>query len=215
MSWSKIWKYKKTTWQLSDEGSSAVLLKADEFQKRIGTQGAFLKKGKKGEEGVLKAKPLPILKVKNIENDKEISLKESYVKKLDNLLRLGEEECWIDDEEEHGLVFYKLSSTKLLASRLCWRAAYNAGSAYWVINSKPPFKPDLITSSGTEYYVDKHMGTISENQKGRGIGDCWSYSSYVWTGKTFELSSEGATGLCRVIAGGGAWQLPTFISNMK
>jgi len=212
---SIVWKYKKTTWKLSDEGSSAVLLKADEFQKRIGTRGAFFKKGKKGEEGVLKAKPLPILKVQDIENDKEIVLKESFVKKLDDLLSLGEEECWVDDEEDNNLVFYKLSSTKILASRLCWRAAYNAGSAYWVINSKPPFNPDLITSNGTAYYVDKHMGTISENQKGRGIGDCWSYSSYAWTGKIFELSSEGTTGLCRVIAGGGAWQLPTFVSSVK
>jgi hypothetical protein len=84
-----------------------------------------------------------------------------------------------------------------------------------LINGKPPFKLDLITSNGAEYYVDKHMGTISENQKGRGIGDCWSYSSYVWTGKTFDLSSEGTTGLCRVIAGGGAWQLPTFVSKVK
>jgi DNA-binding ferritin-like protein len=36
-----VWKYKEYHWKLSDAGSTAVLLKADEFQKRLHTQDAF------------------------------------------------------------------------------------------------------------------------------------------------------------------------------
>jgi len=49
----------------------------------------------------------------------------------------------------------------------------------------------------------------------RGIGDCWTHEEYVWTGKKLEKSSVGSTGLCRNIAAGGAWRLPTFVSKVK
>lgn len=46
-------------WQLSDRGAAAVLLKMDEFQGRIGTRGALVRKGDRDETAVLPPLPAP------------------------------------------------------------------------------------------------------------------------------------------------------------
>ncbi len=209
-----IWRTKNISWKLSDKGASAVLLKTDEYQKRIGTVGALSKKGKNNENNVLKAKPIPVIYAQAILKKEGILIEEQYKSRLEKETMLNDEECSSSKEEKEKLTYYNLSSNKLLVSRLCWRAAYNEGYAFWVTNKKPPFNPALITTSGTDYSVAGQIGTISNSQKGRGIGDCWSYESFVWTGETFQLSSEGTTGFCKGFAGG-AWNLPTFVSKIR
>jgi Protein of unknown function (DUF1176) len=57
------WTAGKFTWNLSADGAAAVLLKMDEFQGRIGTPGALLKKGSRSEDAVLPALPAPVLTI--------------------------------------------------------------------------------------------------------------------------------------------------------
>lgn len=52
---------KQNTWQLSDAGMSAVLLKMDEAQGRLNTTGALVKKGSLNEATVLAALPKPLI----------------------------------------------------------------------------------------------------------------------------------------------------------
>ena len=206
-----VWKYKKYQWRLSDEGSTAVLLKADEFQKRLHTRTAFYKKGIQSEKNVLQPKAVPVIYAQTVEDDKALTIKDkAYIEKLTDGLR--GEDCF-DADYDADFTFYALSPSQLVATKLAWRAAYNSSYCSWVINKKEPFNPqDAIEG---DYYVnEKKMGIVSNNQKWRGLGDCWSYEEYVWTGKTFEQSSVGSTGLCRLIAGGGAWNLPTFVSKV-
>ncbi|BBI67785.1 hypothetical protein PKHYL_19760 [Psychrobacter sp. KH172YL61] len=42
-----------------------------------------------------------------------------------------------------------------------------------------------------------------------------SQVDWVWTGRAFEKSHESTTGLCRLIEAGGAWQLPTYVTDVK
>lgn len=105
----------------------------------------------------------------------------------------------------------RLNSTQLLAQHECWTGAYNAGMGIWVLNDTKPYKPTLVTTSATDY--DK--GKITSVQKGRGIGDCLSKTDWVWTGKAFEKSHESTTGLCRMVEAGGAWQMPTYVTEVK
>ena len=105
----------------------------------------------------------------------------------------------------------RLNGSQLLAQHDCWTAAYNAGGGAWVLNDSKPYKPTLVTTSATSY--DK--GKLSSVQKGRGIGDCMSKVDWVWTGRAFEKSHESTTGLCRLIDAGGAWQLPTYVTDVK
>lgn len=60
-----------------------------------------------------------------------------------------------------------------MISALCWRAAYNEGGGYWVVDSKLEGNPVLITVSGSDYGECE----IFMSQKGRGLGDCWGMAN--------------------------------------
>ena len=209
-----IWKYQKYKWELSDKGSASVLLKMDEYQKRLNTVGASYRKGSRNEKHVLAPKAAPLIYAQKIASDKEIILSLKDMKHLYATLPFDKENCSID-ETSGDIKLFELSSTKALASRLCWTAAYNTGTTYWIINKKQPFNPKLVTNDAIGFHVDnKHVGMISNAHKGRGIGDCWSHKDFVWDGERFQISFESTTGLCRGFAGG-AWSLPTIVSEIK
>lgn len=209
------WKAGGLQWQLSDLGAAAVLLKMDEFQGRIGTQGALIKKGRRSEDLVLAPLPVPIVEVavlaKPRPSDDQMTTGQKAALRHALLAVVKDDDCSVSTEGEIELSIYRLSNTKLLASMPCWRAAYNMGDGYWVINDKPPYQPVLVTTSGTEY----SEGSITSSQKGRGIGDCWSSEAWVWNGKEFALVEQATTGMCKSLAPGGAWHLPTLVTGIR
>ncbi|WP_426806551.1 DUF1176 domain-containing protein, partial [Stenotrophomonas sp. SrG] len=77
---------------------------------------------------------------------------------------------------------------------------------YWVVNDHAPYPPAYIPHRG----VDADALTISSSHKGRGLGDCWSSASGAWNGAAYVKTSDSTTGLCRRVAAGGAWDLPTL-----
>lgn len=217
----------KGVWQLSDVGAAAVLLKMDEAQGRIGTTGALIKKGQKPETDVLSALPLPVINwVKPAAPSAGL---EQLVKALDlNQLKqqllaqqpnsddpVTDDECPVMSGEDEYAKFEwhiePLTPQKLLVSGLCWRGAYNEGYGYWVINAQPPYQPQRVTTGASDY-AD---GIISADQKGRGLGDCWSHQAWTWNGQQFIHSAELTTGQCRMIELGGAWELPTRVTLVK
>lgn len=113
-------------------------------------------------------------------------------------------------EERKVWQFTPIDSKHTLVSHPCWTGAYNFGTGYWVINNDSPNKPRLITTSGSEYAV----GEIFAAHKGRGLGDCWAVKQWIWNGNTFVKTSDKTTGLCRLISAGGAWDLPTYVSEV-
>lgn len=206
------------SWQLSDKGAAAALLKMDEFQGRIGTTSALIRKGPRGDEAVLPPLPAPVVvavaPVKPLPGDTEFAKKHGKalraallpsVKDGGNCPKLTEPEEGVQEE----LTVHRLSATKLLVSMPCWLAAYNFGSGFWVINNVPPFRPVLVTDSGSDY----SDGSISASHKGRGLGDCWSTDTWTWDGKDFIHTESSTTGMCKLIAAGGAWSLPTLVSR--
>lgn len=116
---------------------------------------------------------------------------------------------WISDDQKVWN-FTAIDNQHTLASHLCWRGAYNEGIGYWLIDNATPSKPKLITTSGSDY----RNGEIFSAHKGRGLGDCWSMQGWVWDGKSFAKTLEQSTGMCRGIQAGGAWSLPTYISEV-
>ena len=119
-----------------------------------------------------------------------------------------------DDQPEEGAeppTLTPVDAQHVLIAALCWRGAYNEGYGFWLLDNALQGTPQLITDSGSDY----HDGVISEAQKGRGIGDCWSTAAWVWDGRQFAQSSEATTGMCRAIRAGGAWQLPTLVTEVK
>lgn len=209
--------FRNSRWQLSDKGSTAVMLKADEAQGRIGTPSAFISSSddSKSNNSVLPAKPIPQLKlvlpVNKSNGSKKFSMRASQLTSLiEGSLKNASSDCPnINDQSAWQVT--RLNNTQLLAQHSCWTESYNTGTGVWVLNDSKPYTPTLITTRATDY----SDGKISSIQKGRSAGDCVSKSEWVWVGSRFMKSHESTTGLCRMIEAGGAWQLPTYVSVVK
>ncbi|ERL55575.1 DUF1176 domain-containing protein [Psychrobacter aquaticus] len=224
-------------WTISDKGMSAVLLKLDETQGRVGTPLALVSKKNPNRQIPKAAKAKPVIKkALSYSDDNKQQLdpaKLVYFQKnihkwidIDAKQLVGSEDEMGDCElvnpkteayqqmQEYGAdrldwTFTPVDAKHTLASHMCWQGAYNEGYGYWLINHDKPSKPKLITTSGNEY----SDGEIWATHKDRGIGDCWNRQVWVWNGKTFAQSEESSTGMCRGFAGG-AWDLLTYVSEV-
>lgn len=202
-------------WQLSDRGATAVLLKMDEFQGRLETRGALVRKGDRDDTGVLPPLPAPVVRIPPLPATTPADTALASSPALRDALRAslpGGTDCAgldMDEEDAPPLELVPLAPGKLLASTRCWLAAYNAGIGYWVVNARPPFAPRLVTTSGSDY----HDGRIAAAQKGRGLGDCWWTAEWSWDGRAFVQTSEADSGPCRGFAGG-AWDMPTLVGEV-
>ena len=215
------------TWSVSDKGLTAILLKLDEVQGRVGTPLALVS-SKANQRMIPKsAKPIPKIYMPpiypsydakryldpirakswraNIYSWITVNAKEN----LDDECSLLNPENyeWSDDNE---WTLTPIDANHTLASHVCWRGAYNQGEGFWVIDHEKPTKPTLITYSGGSY----EDGQIFASHRGRGPGDCVSVNEWTWNGTTFVKSSAFDTGLCRMIQLGGAWILPTYVSEV-
>lgn len=212
-----------TPFLLSGEGAYAALLKADDVQGRIGTPGALTKKGDKPESGVAQAVPVPVIHAAKTRSGEPRSLTAPEIAALKTrlLATVNQNDDDMCDSlvspaenaipENDGLTLTPLDDGHALLSALCWRAAYNEGYGYWVIDNQLKGKPVLVTISGSDY----EKGVITYVQKGRGIADCMSLKSWVWDGQAFRKSRDAMTGMCRYIHAGGTWDLPTLVTDVK
>lgn len=227
----------KEIWQISDKGLSAILLKLDAVQGRAGTPLALISKQHPHPQEPLPPQPKPVIyQGFAYGEDEYIALPAATIANFKSNI-----EQWINIDDEKligsrdefgacelvnpkteaykqfaeynskglGWKFIGVDARHTLASHLCWGGAYNMGYGYWLINNSQPNTPKLITTSGTDYI----KGEIWAVHKSRGIGDCWGKQQWVWNGQSFILSEELTTGLCRGFAGG-AWQLPTYVSQV-
>lgn len=220
-----VFKNASFQWQISDAGMTATLLKMDDFQKRVGTVGALVKKGKGDESKVLKAQPKRVIKRVNTATEPYLTLQPSnkqypsiYQRLMAAQLTPKEEgfcegayDYARDGAQSQPIQLYKLSNHKVLAMSLCWRAAYNEGYGAWVMDESLKGKATFVT----EHASDFGAGVIGSAQKGRGVGDCWSSSEWVWDGQKFVQSRDMWTGMCKGLAAGGVWELDLIEAVVK
>ena len=210
------WSAKDRTWTISTAGANAVLLKMDEFQGRLGTPGALVRKGSKPEASVLPQLPPPEINAAPVIHDsKPVALTTAQTNELMAALRktVKDGSCEMVDTKSEGpaaLEVRRLTKDKLLVSHPCWSAAYNTGDGYWVVDAQRPYSAVLVTTSATDY----DDGVISSTQKGRGYGDCMATATWTWDGKSFVQTSAATTGMCRDIKAGGAWDLSTLSTRV-
>ncbi|WP_422506556.1 DUF1176 domain-containing protein [Stenotrophomonas sp. GZD-301] len=208
-------------WVLSDRGASAVLLKMDALQGRLGTPGALMRKGTAAESSVLPALPVPVVTLGKAVATRPADAALAHSPALraalaaatspDDCEALGPGEGLVEGEAPQEMTVSRLSASKLLVSVGCWRAAYNTGDGYWVVNDHAPYAPVLVTTLGG----DDDGRTITSASKGRGLGDCWYTAAWSWDGTRFVPTAESSTGLCRLVAAGGAWEMPTLITRVQ
>lgn len=205
------------TWTLSGAGASAVLLKMDEAQGRVGTVGALYRRGKQDESRVPPPLPAPVVTAvaRVAAKPGDATLLAKHGDALRAALRAtmeADDTCdgLSGEPDAPPLEIARLADTTLLVSTRCWLAAYNDGVGYWVVADQPPFRAELVT---TEANGDE--GAVLEGvQKGRGIGDCLGRDTWTWDGTRYVHTASATSGLCKGFAGG-AWDLPTRVSDVR
>ena len=207
--------YGKTTLKVSDKGAAAAMLKMDEFQQRLNTPSALICKGQE-KHAVLAPQPAPKIEVVSVNNRKTTELKRGE-KQYDNVLALLRKANSCDDEDitSQDITLYPLTQNKVLAEALCVRGAYQSTNYYAVLDDKLSKVEQVLADQYNEAGYDEKQGYafVRGTYKARGIGDCWSGDDAVWNGKIFIRTSEWTTGSCKGFTGG-AWQLPTFVSDI-
>lgn len=212
-------------WRLSDSGATAVLLKMDEFQGRLNTPGALIRRGDLAEERALPALPLPVLTavpfvVEPAPAREFLGMHEVALRSALRASMTSDDYCpdlmeisaaYEPESDQQALDVTRLTKDRLLISTQCWQGAYNIGTGYWVIRPEPPFAPELVTTSGSELAGSQ----IIAAHKGRGLGDCWHSDAWTWDGRRFVHTERSSSGLCKLIAPGGAWQLPEIIYQLR
>lgn len=220
------WRSGEAVWRLSGAGASAVLLKMDELQGRLGTPGALVRRGQRDEASVLPPLPAPLLQAAAVPKNKEegtvlapaqasamrARLLESAGPNEDceALLVASGEDAANSDTEARAITVWSLSSTQQLVQARCWLAMYNVGYGYWVVADGQA--PVQVTDIGSEYDGD---GSITSMQKGRGLFDCGWGETWVWDGKAFVHSDSSGDGMCRMVSIAGAWSLPTRVTDVR
>ena len=208
--------YGKTTLKVSDKGAAAAMLKMDEFQQRLNTPSALIRQGQE-KHAVLAPKVKPKIDAVSVNNRKTIELK--YGEKQFNhvlaLLRKAYDGCVDEDLESQDITLYPLTQNKILAEALCASGAYQSTNYYAVLDDKLSKVEQVLADQYNEAGYDEKQGYafVRGTYKARGIGDCWSGDDAVWNGKIFIRTSEWTTGSCKGFTGG-AWQLPTFVSDI-
>ena len=207
--------YGKTTLKVSDKGAAAAMLKMDEFQQRLNTPSALIRKGQE-KHAVLAPQPAPKIEVVSVNNRKTTELKRGE-KQYDNVLALLRKANSCDDEDitSQDITLYPLTQNKVLAEALCASGAYQSTNYYAVLDDKLSKVEQVLADQYNGVGGDRKQGYafVRGAYKGRGAGDCWSIQDAVWNGKIFILTSEWTTGSCKRFPDG-AWQLPTFVSDI-
>ncbi|MFM4773682.1 DUF1176 domain-containing protein [Aeromonas caviae] len=209
-----VFEWSKHQEPLSGAGAYAIFLKMDEFQGRLNTSTALTKQGSLPTTTIPPALVAPVIHAGAVAADNlsrpltkpELQSIRAWLKQ-----HVNEDVCPSAYENQEDGQIYPLNQERALIRLPCWLAAYNDGSAFILIDT------DLDTSSATlisTYANGYGEGELSASHKGRGIGDCFSFESWVWDGQTFVQSEKSTTGSCRMITLGGTWELPTMTSQV-
>lgn len=212
------WKAEEGSWSVSAAGASAVLLKMDEYQRRLNTASAIVRKGKQPNDGILKVHQLPLIQMKGYSRGiaKRFNMESAQAKRLrvllqktatkDNCASLFDANASADDQ----ITVYPLNRKMAVVEAPCWRAAYNEGYGYWVMNSALTEIRQFVTASGSSF----SEGQIFSMQKGRGIADCTTQEEWAWNGRLFVRSYKAVQAQCKGFAGG-AWEMPLYIARVQ
>ena len=210
------------TWTLSDKGAAAAMLKLDEFQGRLNTPSALIRKGR-STRAVLQPRLVPIIRAAAVPQKGEYELKKSTEKHKAVMALLqksnngGEDDNLFDrcpdlhdPERQRNITVYPLNAKQVLIATSCVSGAYQGTDFNAVMDKKlSRVKQVLPRQYGGHAGFDEKTATLSGGFKGRGLGDCWGGQSAVWNGKTFVPSRKDVTGQCKGFLGG-AWTLPIF-----
>lgn len=190
---------------LSASGSNAVLLKMDEFQRRVGTNSALLSPGKNNNNAVLVASPKPeiitqpVIAAPNIEPLTALQ-KQKIAGWIQPTAAMNCSE--LEEGRERTFDVIPLDNSHSLIRTECFDISR---FALWVTDNSFSKRPQLITNDAADYQQ----------------GKIWQYSgpirAWVWDGQQFALADEyhDNAGQGNTLSIGGVWHLPTYVSTIR
>ena len=209
--------YGKTTLKVSDKGAAAAMLKMDEFQQRLNTPSALIRKGQE-KHAVLAPLPAPKIEVVSVNNRKTTELKRGE-KQYDNVLALLRKANSCDDEDitSQDITLYPLTQNKVLAEALCVRGAYQSTNYYAVLDDKLSKVEQVLEDQYNFAYYDEKLNAliVEGSYKSSGLAESWYGYEAAWNGKTFITTAEYTSGSAKGFMGGAWGGLPTFVSEIN
>ena len=205
--------------KVSDKGAAAAMLKMDEFQQRLNTPSALIRKGQE-KHAVLAPQAAPKIQVAYIKNPSKTELKrgEKQFDAVLALLRKSNETIssnYCNSLHDYEITLYSLTDGKVLAEVECDNGGAPYNNYYAVMDNELSKVEQVLENqyNFASYYDKKLDAFIVGLLKTDGVGDCWYSQKVGWNGKTFILTKEQTSGSCKRFIGG-AWDgFPTFVSQ--
>jgi hypothetical protein len=198
----------KSTWRVSGAGALEVLQKMDDAQGRSGGPTALVRKGNAGD--VSSAMALPRLDAARVPTAPQADDAALAVRVLAALLSTPDCPLLDDGASQSQSRLWHLDANRLLVTQPCKAVAGGTSQGWWVANRRPPYDARPVTYAG-EF---DGVSTISARIPGGSAGDCGTAEAWTWTGFRFEQTYAATGGLCRGVKAGGAWELPTLVTDV-
>ena len=207
--------------KVSDKGAAAAMLKMDEFQQRLNTPSALIRKGQE-KHAVLAPQAAPKIQVAYIKNPRKTKLKrgEKQFDAVLALLRKSNETIssnYCNSLYDYAITLYSLTDGKVLAEAECDNGGAPYTNYYAVMNNDLSKVEQVLENqyNFASYYDEKLDAFIIGLLKTDGVGDCWYGQEAAWNGKTFILTKAQTSGSCKRFIGGAWGGLPTFVSEIN
>lgn len=195
-----IWRGRDIVSAISLKGSSAALRWMDDRQQRAGTVTALVARGARPASAVPAPPAPPLIRAAPAASQAGLP------KTPPTSMRYPWESC-DDDIESLGIEpqVFRLEPGLLLWRSACSRGAYNVIYDLTLTDEKGEGMRGAVvaypggerTSQLMNVEFDPGSQTLSNFDKGRGLGDCGAFSSWVWTGREFALKSSDLMPECR------------------
>lgn len=209
-------------WTLSDKGAAAVFLEMDEFQKRVNTPSALMKRGK-SNKAVLMPQPHPQIKAVIPPQTPARTLEAGGAEALalQTLLRKNftqqDFSCFDWEDNPPSFKLYPLDQGRVLSESACWSSVSNTANHYAILDEDLKTVLMPLYGSVEDHFMINHYnpakGTLSATHTVRETGDCWWYKEWHYNGERFIQTTEIGHGQCKGFPGG-AWEMPVLISEI-
>jgi hypothetical protein len=194
-------------------GASGVMLWIDEYQRRLDTTTAFVRRGERAPDSNVASPTQPTIRA---EADVWIAVDTDGVGSLVRSARAEPVavECDDPDHVPHDSEAWQHASGRQMLALACSAGAYNFASLWlwrdgeggaWSHVPIDMIDADghLATNTGDSLInsgFDPASGELHAYAKGRGLGDCGTRHAWLWNGERFALESMHAMGECRGVA---------------
>ena len=201
----------KSTWAVSARGAAEALQKMDEAQGRTGRPSAIVRPGGASDADVASAMARPRFEAAGLSAAAQAGDDALVVRVLSSIQSNAQCPLLDDGASQAKGRLWHLDANRLLVSQPCRAAAHDSGNGYWIANLRAPYDARAITFSGGD--VDG-TGSITAREPGLIPGDCVPVKAWTWNGYRFEQTYDATGGLCRGVKEGGAWQLPSVVTDV-